>query len=318
ANNFALSHLNYDHLDLNDAARVGRGLILRPRIKRMLALFIEFVLELEALVVGLYSANGFDDGGNPIVHVPFAEIARGDRTVSGVVVGKAGVPPDAGVYIFGQVQAFLVGAGFGGGAFDVDQVGPRDHSVRGFVLTGVIIDACRFLWWPAGAASPAVENVNDIVVWPIELRLGKEGNQVLVPAVAVDNHNLLAALARHFIRRFLEQLQLQFHAIGDGSRFMLGFKNLSEVILWKDDSELLLRRLQGGVAHVEKIRTQRQMRPMFFQDAEGKQTRALGLLDGIAKIGGGQLFPFHRQFRLSVSGTNDDESHEQRADSCTL
>src|SRR5260370_27670431 len=105
----------------------GRGLILRTRIKRMLALFIEFVLKLEALVVGLCSANGFDDGGNPIVHVPFAEFARGDRTVSGVVVGKAGVPPDAGVYIFGQGRAFLVAAGFGVRAFAVNQLVPRDH-----------------------------------------------------------------------------------------------------------------------------------------------------------------------------------------------
>src|SRR5260370_37689831 len=55
----------------------GRGLILRTRIKRMLALFIEFVLELEALVVGLCGANGFDRGANPIVHVPFAQLACG-------------------------------------------------------------------------------------------------------------------------------------------------------------------------------------------------------------------------------------------------
>src|SRR5260370_14958408 len=181
----------------------GRGLILRTRIKRMLAIFIEFVLELEALVVGLCGANGFDDGGNPIVHVPFAEFARGERTVYGVVVGKAGVPPDAGVYIFGQGQAFLVGAGFGGGAFDVNEVGPRDHSVRGFVFTRVIIDARRFFGRAARMASLAVKTVDHIVVRTIKLRLRKEGQQMLIPAVAVDDDNLLTTVARHFIGRFL-------------------------------------------------------------------------------------------------------------------
>ena len=111
---------------------------------------------------------------------------------------------------------------------------------------------------------------------------------------------------------------MQLHAVGDSSRFVLGFKNLSEIILWKDDSELLLRRVQGGMAHVEKIRAQRQMWPMFFQDAEWKQARALGLLNGLAKIAGGQLFPFRGEFGLRMSGTSNDESYEQRADSCTL
>ncbi len=107
----------------------------------MFALFVEFVLELEALVVGLCGANGFDGGGDPVVHVPLAEFPGGDGAVTGVVVRKACVPPDAGVHAFWQVHSFLVAAGFAGGAIEVDEVGPGGHGVRGFVLTGMVIDA---------------------------------------------------------------------------------------------------------------------------------------------------------------------------------
>src|SRR5580692_280267 len=107
----------------------------------MFALFVEFVLELQALVVGLGCANGFDDGGDPIVHVPFTELASSDRAISGVVIGKAAVPPDAGVNVFGQADAFLVGAGFAGGSVEVHQIGVGDHGVGGLVFTGMVIDA---------------------------------------------------------------------------------------------------------------------------------------------------------------------------------
>src|ERR1700737_2756833 len=105
----------------------------------MFAFFVEFVLELETLIVCLGGANGFDGGGDPMVHVPFTELAGGDGTVPGVMVRKAAVPPDAGVDIVRQVHAFLVTAGFAGGAIEVDQVGPRDHGVRSLVFTGVVI-----------------------------------------------------------------------------------------------------------------------------------------------------------------------------------
>src|ERR1700694_94029 len=118
-----------------------RDRVSRPRIKGMFAFFVEFVLELEALIVRLGGANGFDGGSDPIVHVPLAELPGGDRTVTGVMVRKAAVPPDAGVYVVRQVHAFLVAARFAGGAIEVHQVGPGDHGVRGFVLTSVVIDA---------------------------------------------------------------------------------------------------------------------------------------------------------------------------------
>ena len=220
------------------------GLMSWLRVERMFALFVKFVLELEALVVGLCGANGFDDGGDPIVHVPLAELASSDGAVTGIVIGKAAVPPDAGVDVFGQAEVLLVAAGFAGGAIEVDEVGVGDHGVRGFVLASVVIDAGGFLFRAAGLAAFAVENVDDIVVGLIELSLGEKGKQMLVAAVAVDDEDLLAAVARHFIGGFLEQLQLEFHTVGDGSRFVLGFENLSEIILRKDEGELLLGGLQ--------------------------------------------------------------------------
>ena len=60
----------------------------------MFALLVKFILELETLVVGFYGANGFDGGGNPIVHVPLAEFFGGDGAVTGIVIREAGVPPD--------------------------------------------------------------------------------------------------------------------------------------------------------------------------------------------------------------------------------
>src|SRR5712664_4703227 len=84
----------------------------RPCVKWMFALFVEFVLEFEALIVCLCGANGFDGGGDPIVHVPLAEFPGGDRTVTGIMVRKAAVPPDTGVHVVRQVHASLVAAGF--------------------------------------------------------------------------------------------------------------------------------------------------------------------------------------------------------------
>src|SRR5712691_512407 len=99
---------------------------------------------------------------------------------------------------------------------------------------------------------------------------------MLVSTVTVDDEDFPAAIARHFTGGLLEQLQLEFHAVGNGSGLVLGFKNLPEVVLRKNDGVLLLDRLQGSVPHIEKIRAQRQMRPMLFQDAERQQARAFG------------------------------------------
>src|SRR5712691_4290522 len=79
-----------------DARRSG------PRIERMLAFFIEFVLEFQALIVSLDGANGFDGYHNPIVHVPLAQLFGSDGAVTRIMVRKPGVPPDAGVQVVRQ------------------------------------------------------------------------------------------------------------------------------------------------------------------------------------------------------------------------
>src|SRR5260370_12679616 len=125
------------------------GLVSWLGIKGVFALLVEFVLELEALVVCLCGASGLDGGGNPIVHVPLTELTRGDRTVTRVMIRKASVPPDAAVHIFGQIQALLVAAGFAGGALEMDKVGPRNHGARSFVLPRVVIDTACFFYLPS-------------------------------------------------------------------------------------------------------------------------------------------------------------------------
>jgi len=75
----------------------------------------------------------------------------------------------------------------------------------------------------------------------VELRLREEGKQMLVSAVAVDDDDFLAAIARHLIGGFLKEFQLKFHAVRDGARLVLGFKNLAEIIFGKNDGVLLLR-----------------------------------------------------------------------------
>jgi len=93
---------------------------------------------------------------------------------------------------------------------------------------------------------------------------------------------------------------------------VLGFENLTEIILGKNDGEFLLGCAQGRVPNVEKVRAEGQMRAMLFQDAEGQQAGAFGLLDGIAEVRGSQLFPLYREFRLCMHRASSDEKKEQR------
>ena len=95
----------------------------------MFALLEEFVLKSKALVIGFDGADGFDNGGDPVVHVPFAQFAASDGAVTGIVIGETGVPPNTGVKAFRKIDAMLVGARFGGGAVEVHEIGARDEGV---------------------------------------------------------------------------------------------------------------------------------------------------------------------------------------------
>src|SRR5215472_17890617 len=116
----------------------------------------------------------------------------------------------------------------------------RVKRVRTFVLPSVVINAGRFFRRSTWAAALALKHVNDILLRAGHLGLREVGEQMLVPAVAVHNDHFLAAIARHFVRSFLQKFQLKLSAVGDRSRLVLGLKNLPEIIFWKNYSKFLL------------------------------------------------------------------------------
>ena len=133
----------------------------------------------------------------------------------------------------------------------MDEVGTRNHRVRSLVFAGVVIDAGGLFGRAAGAAALAFENVDDVVVRLIELRLSEEGKQVLVAAVAVHDDDFLAAVARHFVGSFLEELKLKRKAVGDGAGLLFGLEDLAEVILGKHDRIRLLGSVQRCIPHIQ-------------------------------------------------------------------
>ena len=109
--------------------------------------------------------------------------------------------------------------------------------------------------------------------------------------MAVDDENFLAAVARHLVGGFLQQRQLQVAAVGDGSGLVARFGNLAEIIFGEDDGVFFLGGVQRGVTHIEQIGAQGQVRPVFFQNAEGQQASSLRTMNALAEVGGGQFFP---------------------------
>lgn len=89
----------------------------------MFGFFVELVLEFEAGVIGFDGAKAFDNSSNPPVEIPLAKFRTGDGAVAGIMVGEAGVPPDACVDLFGELDATLVGAGFLFGSIEMDKIG---------------------------------------------------------------------------------------------------------------------------------------------------------------------------------------------------
>src|SRR5467141_1504401 len=145
----------------------------------------------------------------------------------------------------------------------------------------------------------------------VQLRLREKWNQVFVAAVAVDNDYFFAAIAGHLISGFLEQMQLQIHAVRYRSGFVLGFEDLAEIIFGKDHRVFLRRGLQRNVAHIQQIGAEREMRSVLFQNAERKKARALGLLDSRTKIRGGELFPFSGELALRAQRSRDKKCERE-------
>jgi hypothetical protein len=69
-----------------------------------------------------------------------------------------------------------------------------------------------------------------------------------------------------------------FRAISQRARLVFGFENLAVEIRRKDDGVFFLRGVLGSIAYVDQIRAQRQLRSVFFNNAERQQTGALALL----------------------------------------
>ncbi len=86
-------------------------------------------------------------------------------------------------------------------------------------------------------------NIDDVVVWFVELRLREIREKALVATVAVDDKNFFAAVAGHLVGGFLQEIQLNLPAVGDGAGFVFGFENLSEIIFRENDGKFLF----GGV-----------------------------------------------------------------------
>src|SRR5262249_7264273 len=143
-----------------------------------------------------------------------------------------------------------------------NEVGMRNHGVGGLVFAGVVVNAGGFFAGAALAVAFADDGVDDVVAGGIEQRLVGVGNQAFVAAVAVDDEDFLASVARHFVGGFLEEFELEVAAVGDSAGFVLGFENLAEIIFGEDDGEFLCGSVKCGVADVEEIGAERKMGAM--------------------------------------------------------
>ena len=125
----------------------------------------------------------------------------------------------------------------------------------------------------------------------VELRLREERQQAVVAAVAVDDQNFLAAVARHLVGGLLQQGELHGAAVGHGAGLVPGLGDLTEIIFGENDGVFLLGGMQRGIADVEKIGAERKMRAVLLQDSEREQACSLGTANAFAKVGGGEFFP---------------------------
>lgn len=103
----------------------------------------------------------------------------------------------------------------------------------------------------------AVVGVDDVVALRFQLNADEVLKQSIVTAVAVRDHDFLAAVARHLVNSFLEHLKLKLGTVRDRSGLMLCFKDLAEVVFGKDERIFLLHGLKDGVADVDQVRAKR-------------------------------------------------------------
>ena len=157
------------------------------------------------------------------------------------------------------------------------------------------------------------EDVNDVIARRRELCLREQREQAVVAAVTIHDQDFLAAVARHLLHGFLQERELGAQAVGDRSRLLLGFEDLPEVVLGKDHGVFLLNRVQRGEANVEEVSAQREMRTMLFDDAEGKQTDSLRLVNGLHEVGSRELLPLGGEFGLRNRRNHKGEESEHQS-----
>src|SRR5258708_25147494 len=114
---------------------------------------------------------------------------------------------------------------------------------------------------------------------------------MVVPAMPIHDENFLASIAGHLIGCLLEQFQLQLGAVSDGSGLVLRFKDLTEIVLGKNNRILLLDAVLDGIKYIDEIVAKRQVWPMFLDDPERQYACALRFLKALLEFSGGHLLP---------------------------
>ncbi len=114
-------------------------------------------------------------------------------------------------------------------------------------------------------------DVDYVIVRLVELGLCEERQQAVVAAMAVDDQDLLAAVARHLVGGFLQERELHRAAVGHGSGLVLSLGDLAEIVFRENDGVFLrFGGMQRGIADVEKIGAERKVRGTwkFLEDSK--------------------------------------------------
>ena len=171
------------------------------------------------------------------------------------------------------------------------------YHLRSFELSGVHVHRGFLLHWTLRRFHQPY-NVDDIVVPFLQLALRKVRQQMFVSAVPINDNYFLAPVSRHLVSGFLQQLQLQAGTVRDGARFMAGFEDLPEIVFGKNYRVLLLCGGQSGVTNVQQVSPQGEVRPMFFENPEWKETCPVRSLNSAAEFGCAQFSPMDGKIRL--------------------
>ena len=108
--------------------------------------------------------------------------------------------------------------------------------------------------------------------------------------MSVRQNDLGKAIASELITGLLQEFPLQLGAVRYRPGLVFCLEDLSEEVLWKDNAILALRRTQDGLSHGEKVRSEWQVRAVFFENADGDNTDASGFRHRSREFRGAQLF----------------------------